>query len=261
MPSRSELTPAIRERICELHSAAKWGYKRIHRRYPNVSLSTIRYTIKKEHERHDGVSKPRSGRPKKPKDANKVKDADKVQDADQVQDADKVKDAERAQDTDKVQDCDKVHDANKLGATTEIDICRTQICVMVFTGWWSFKHGLVISRSLTYRHLRTFSCRQRDIERKGLVVVLYIEMEGVKQMKANPSIDAWCVFIKPPSFEALEARLRGRGTEKEEDIQRRLARAKVEFEYANSQTNDKIIVNDNVKTAYRELDNFVFGPA
>ncbi|KAJ5189963.1 Guanylate kinase/L-type calcium channel [Penicillium cf. griseofulvum] len=57
---------------------------------------------------------------------------------------------------------------------------------------------------------------------------------------------------------ALEARLRGRGTEKEEDIQKRLARAKVELEFADSQTNDKIIVNDNVETAYWELDEFVF---
>lgn len=66
----SELTPAIRERICELH-AIGWGYKRIHRRYPSIPLSTIRYTIKKEHERHDGVSKPRSGRPKKITEAEK----------------------------------------------------------------------------------------------------------------------------------------------------------------------------------------------
>jgi guanylate kinase len=61
-----------------------------------------------------------------------------------------------------------------------------------------------------------------DQASKGLVVVLDIEIEGVKQMKANPSLDARYVFIKPLSFEALEARLRGRGTEKEEDIQRSL---------------------------------------
>jgi transposase len=73
MPSRSELTPAVRERICELHSAVKWGYKRIHKRYPWISLSTIRYTIKKEHERRSGVSKPRSGRPKKLNEAEKVR--------------------------------------------------------------------------------------------------------------------------------------------------------------------------------------------
>ncbi|KAH8434522.1 guanylate kinase [Aspergillus melleus] len=44
-----------------------------------------------------------------------------------------------------------------------------------------------------------------DQASKGLVVVLDIEMQGVKQMKANPSIDARYVFIRPPSFEALRA--------------------------------------------------------
>lgn len=68
-------------------------------------------------------------------------------------------------------------------------------------------------------------------------------------------------FIKPPSFEALEARLRGRGTESEEDIQKRLAQAKVELEYADAQSNGKIIINDNVEKACQELEEFVFGPA
>lgn len=72
MPLRSELTSAIRERICELH-AIGWGYKRIHTRYPQVSLSTIRYTIKKEPERRAGVSKARSGRPTKLNSTEKVR--------------------------------------------------------------------------------------------------------------------------------------------------------------------------------------------
>lgn len=70
MARSKELTPAIRERICELH-AIGWGYKRIHTRYPDIALSTIRYTVKKEKERRDGVSKPRSGRPKKLTEADK----------------------------------------------------------------------------------------------------------------------------------------------------------------------------------------------
>ncbi|KAL4926305.1 guanylate kinase [Aspergillus undulatus] len=81
---------------------------------------------------------------------------------------------------------------------------------------------------------------------KGLVVVLDIEMQGVKQTKANPDIDARYVFIKPPGFEALEARLGPRGTENEEDVQR-LAQA-------------RIIVNDDVERAYQEFVMFVFGP-
>lgn len=49
MARSKELTPAIRERICELY-AIGWGYKRIHTRYPYIPLPTIRYTIKKESE-------------------------------------------------------------------------------------------------------------------------------------------------------------------------------------------------------------------
>ncbi|KAL4754635.1 hypothetical protein BDW72DRAFT_165838 [Aspergillus terricola var. indicus] len=73
MAPRSELTPALRERICELHSAAGWGYKRIQKRYPFVSLSGIRYTIKKDRERLGGVTKQRSGRPRKLDEADREK--------------------------------------------------------------------------------------------------------------------------------------------------------------------------------------------
>ena len=70
MAGSKELTPAIRERICELYTIG-WGYKRIHTRYPYIPLSTLRYTIKKESERREGVSKSRSGRPKKLSEADK----------------------------------------------------------------------------------------------------------------------------------------------------------------------------------------------
>lgn len=97
---------------------------------------------------------------------------------------------------------------------------------------------------------------------KGLVVVLDIEVQGVKQMKANSSIDARYIFIKPPSFDALEARLRKRGTEKDEEIEKRLAQAKAELEYAETQgVYDKIIVNDDLEKAFKELEEFIYLPA
>lgn len=100
-----------------------------------------------------------------------------------------------------------------------------------------------------------------DRMENGLVAVLDIELQGVKQMKSNPSIDARYVFIKPPSFESLEARLRGRGSEKEEDIQRRLSQARLELEYADTPGSfDKIIVNDDLETAYKELEEFIYKP-
>ncbi|KAK0721677.1 guanylate kinase [Lasiosphaeria miniovina] len=96
---------------------------------------------------------------------------------------------------------------------------------------------------------------------KGKVVVLDIEMEGVKQIKAI-GFPARFVFIAPPSEEELERRLRGRGTDSEASILKRLAQAKVELEYSTTPgVHDKIIVNEDVETAYRELEEFVFSPA
>ncbi|KAJ5918475.1 guanylate kinase [Penicillium verhagenii] len=93
---------------------------------------------------------------------------------------------------------------------------------------------------------------------KGLVVVLDIEMNGVQQIKANPSIDPRYVFIQPPSLQVLEQRLRGRGTETDADVQARLAQATAELEYGNSQTEDMHIVNDDLEVAYRELEAYIF---
>lgn len=94
---------------------------------------------------------------------------------------------------------------------------------------------------------------------KGLIAVLDIELQGVRQMKADPSIDARYVFIAPPNLEALEERLRSRGTEDEHAIQGRLAQARVELEYADMQGgHDKVIVNDDLENAYEELDEFIY---
>ncbi|KAJ5117803.1 guanylate kinase [Penicillium atrosanguineum] len=98
---------------------------------------------------------------------------------------------------------------------------------------------------------------------KGLVVVLDIEMNGVKQMKVNSSVDARYIFIKPPpSFGALEARLRMRGTEENEEVKQRLAQAEAELEYAETPgVYDKIIVNDDLEQAFNELKEFIYQPA
>ena len=69
--SRKELTPAQRVCICELYDIG-WGYKRIQERYPDIPLSTIRYTVTKGPERKDGVTKPRSGPYKKLTDADQA---------------------------------------------------------------------------------------------------------------------------------------------------------------------------------------------
>lgn len=93
---------------------------------------------------------------------------------------------------------------------------------------------------------------------KGKVVLLDIEMEGVKQIKQS-SIDARYIFIAPPSIDALESRLRGRGTEQEASIQKRLAQATNELEYSKTPgVHDIIIVNDDLDKAYDELEKYIY---
>ncbi len=73
-------------------------------------------------------------------------------------------------------------------------------------------------------------------------------------------LNATFVFVKPPSFEALEKRLRGRGTDSEEAVQKRLDQAKNELEYADTPgVHDKVIVNDDLEKAYTELEEFIMG--
>jgi guanylate kinase len=91
----------------------------------------------------------------------------------------------------------------------------------------------------------------------GKICVLDIEMEGVKQIKAHPDIDARFLFVKPPSLEVLEERLRGRGTETEESLRRRLEQAGRELAFAEEGVHDRVVVNDDLEKAYREVEEFM----
>ena len=96
----------------------------------------------------------------------------------------------------------------------------------------------------------------KKVAEAGKQCILDIEMEGVKQVK-NKELNARFVFLQPPSVEILEKRLRGRGTDKEEAIQERLAQASKEIEYSRTPgVHDKIIINDDLETAWEEFRKF-----
>jgi guanylate kinase len=98
-----------------------------------------------------------------------------------------------------------------------------------------------------------------DIAGKTMIAFLDIEIDGVQQIQGRSSIDARYVFIKPPNLEALGARLRSRGTESEDDLLSRIARASDEIDFAETgRVYGKIIVNDDLERAYGELEDFVF---
>ncbi len=81
-------------------------------------------------------------------------------------------------------------------------------------------------------------------------VILEIDTQGALQVKKNYP-DAYLIFIKPPSFEVLEQRLRGRKTETQEQVQIRLQTAKIEMQQEKHY--DATVVNDNLESALLDL--------
>ncbi|ULP70738.1 Guanylate kinase [Nodularia sphaerocarpa UHCC 0038] len=90
----------------------------------------------------------------------------------------------------------------------------------------------------------------------GKLVVLEIELEGARQIRASfPS--ALSIFILPPSLNELESRIRGRAQDSEEAIARRLYRAQAEIQAADEF--DVQIVNDDLETALQGIEATLFG--
>ncbi|XP_046661501.1 guanylate kinase isoform X2 [Homalodisca vitripennis] len=97
----------------------------------------------------------------------------------------------------------------------------------------------------------------RSVCESGKVCVLDIDVEGVKQVKTT-DLNPLLVFIKPPSLADLETRLRGRKTETEDSLQRRLDAARKEMVYGETPGNfHLIVINDNLDKAYKKLKEFV----
>jgi len=94
---------------------------------------------------------------------------------------------------------------------------------------------------------------------EGKTVVFDIDVVGGLNLKKIFGPQALAMFVQAPSIEELEKRLRGRGTDSEEKIAERLAKASLEIERATEF--DNIIVNDDLERAKKEaaevLQNFL----
>jgi guanylate kinase len=91
---------------------------------------------------------------------------------------------------------------------------------------------------------------------QGVPVLLEIELQGARQVRAMDP-DALLVFLAPPSWDELERRLRGRGTEDAAVIDRRLEVARVEL--AAESEFDEVIVNTSVAEAAAQLAALMLG--
>jgi guanylate kinase len=93
------------------------------------------------------------------------------------------------------------------------------------------------------------------IWKAGRSVIFDVDVIGGLNIKKIFGEQALALFIMPPSVEALHRRLRGRSTDSEEKIMTRIAKA--EFELSFAPQFDKIIVNDDLTTAFRETEKLV----
>lgn len=91
---------------------------------------------------------------------------------------------------------------------------------------------------------------------KGHTIVFDIDVKGGVNMKRIFGDKAFSIFIKAPSVEVLRQRLTGRGTDSPEAIERRVAKAEEETEFAKGKF-DYVLVNDDIYKAFKEAEQIV----
>lgn len=89
-----------------------------------------------------------------------------------------------------------------------------------------------------------------NIRNSGRHVLFDVDVEGGLSLKSIYGTDALAIFVMPPSVEVLETRLRGRGTENEESLQKRLKKAIKELDYYSKF--DVVVLNDILADAVAE---------
>ncbi len=125
------------------------------------------------------------------------------------------------------------------------DRFKTKIAADEFAEWALVHENYYGTQKAT---LQSFWSNQKH-------VLLDIDVQGTATLKSLYGDRCFTVFISPPSMEILEQRLRGRGTETEEAIHKRMKNAVQEMSRQNEF--DLIIVNDDFDRAYQELDHAV----
>ena len=96
-----------------------------------------------------------------------------------------------------------------------------------------------------------------DVAKDGKICILDIDTQGARSMRSQ-QLDALYMFLAPPSLSSLEGRLRGRGTDKEEVIKKRLDAASGELKASKEPgLFDRTLVNDDLEKCYGEFARFM----
>ncbi len=106
-----------------------------------------------------------------------------------------------------------------------------------------------------------YGTEKRNVEmarEKSLDVVFDIDVQGVKRLKELYGTNVVTIFVSTPSREVLEARIRGRGTDSEEVIKKRLKIAENEIAVLSAPGfSDYVLVNDQLETSVAEIEDLV----
>mmetsp|Transcript_2527 Transcript_2527/g.4373 ORF Transcript_2527/g.4373 Transcript_2527/m.4373 type:complete len:200 (-) Transcript_2527:3565-4164(-) len=113
---------------------------------------------------------------------------------------------------------------------------------------WAEVHG---------RYYGTSFAAVEQVRKSGRLCILDIDVQGCRAVR-RAGLPALFIFLAPPSFEELERRLRGRGTETSDAIQTRLTNARMEME-ARDEAGlfDHVLINDNLDQAYSTLSTYL----
>lgn len=110
-------------------------------------------------------------------------------------------------------------------------------------------------------HDQFYGTGKRDIERllkRGKRVFLDIDVQGARQIRQKMPASQF-IFILPPSLSTLRKRLKGRGTESQEVIERRMNEALNEIQACTEY--DFVVINDDLKLAFLELRQIILAGA
>lgn len=124
-----------------------------------------------------------------------------------------------------------------------------------------FKTKIANGEFLEYEEVYTdcfYGTLKSEVERihqAGLNVIFDVDVVGGVNIKKYYGDQALSVFIQPPSVEELKRRLTGRGTDTQETIDKRIAKAEYELSFASQF--DVVVVNDDLKTAQEECYRIV----
>lgn len=90
---------------------------------------------------------------------------------------------------------------------------------------------------------------------QGHNVILDIDVKGGVNVKKQFGDDAMSIFIAPPSIDELRKRLKGRGSDSNEEIEQRVGRA--EYELGFQTDYDHVVVNDNLDEAIAQIEGLM----